>query len=358
MTDVAALALAAVDGASGYAERTGWRLADVDPAAAAVEANEKAELTRGAVELEPGSYPAVLEAPAFAELLAYFSYDAFGALGLIEERSYAFDKLGQKVFDERFSLADDALDARGLPKALRLRGHAQAARRARRGRRAAPASSGTARAPSAPAAGRRRPATRRRARCATGARCRSRSRSRAARPSSPEQLAELVGDGIYVTRLHYLSIVDPREGIVTGMTRDGTFRIRGGKIADPLVNLRFTVSVPQLLAELPGPDPRARADQPERLLRRALPDRAALAGGRDRALRRHRRRLWPRSLTRAVVDRAELVLAPAAQARRDEAGVGDPGDRDQGFAGPYSVSAESFGYAAARRTSSASSPPT
>ena len=96
MTDVAALALAAVDGASGYAERTGWRLEDVDPAAAAVEANEKAARTRGAVELEPGSYPAVLEAPAFAELLAYFSYDAFGALGLIEERSYAFDKLGER----------------------------------------------------------------------------------------------------------------------------------------------------------------------------------------------------------------------------------------------------------------------
>jgi len=70
--------------------------------------------------------------------------------------------------------------------------------------------------------------------------------------SSSEELAELVGDGIYVTRLHYLSIVDPREGIVTGMTRDGTFRIRGGRVADPLVNLRFTVSVPQLLAELPG----------------------------------------------------------------------------------------------------------
>ena len=69
---------------------------------------------------------------------------------------------------------------------------------------------------------------------------------------SAEELAELVGDGIYVTRLHYLSIVNPREGIVTGMTRDGTFRIRGGRVADPLVNLRFTVSVPELLAELPG----------------------------------------------------------------------------------------------------------
>jgi predicted Zn-dependent protease len=69
---------------------------------------------------------------------------------------------------------------------------------------------------------------------------------------STAELAELVGDGIYITRLHYLGIVDPREGVVTGMTRDGTFRIRGGRIADPLVNLRFTVAVPEFLTELPG----------------------------------------------------------------------------------------------------------
>jgi predicted Zn-dependent protease len=69
---------------------------------------------------------------------------------------------------------------------------------------------------------------------------------------SPDELAELVGDGIYVTRLHYLSIVNPREGVITGMTRDGTFRVRGGKVADPLVNLRFTVSVPQMLEQLHG----------------------------------------------------------------------------------------------------------
>jgi predicted Zn-dependent protease len=36
------------------------------------------------------------------------------------------------------------------------------------------------------------------------------------------------------------------------MTRDGTFRIRDGKIAEPLVNLRFTVAVPEVLAEVPG----------------------------------------------------------------------------------------------------------
>jgi PmbA protein len=62
----------------------------------------------------------------------------------------------------------------------------------------------------------------------------------------------VVGDGIHITRLHYLSVVSPRDGIVTGMTRDGTFRIRDGKRAEPLVNLRFTVSVPEMLADVPA----------------------------------------------------------------------------------------------------------
>ena len=64
----------------------------------------------------------MLEPPAFAELLTYFGYDAFSALGLIEERSYASGKIGEKVFDERFSLADDSLDPHGLPKAFDFEG--------------------------------------------------------------------------------------------------------------------------------------------------------------------------------------------------------------------------------------------
>jgi hypothetical protein len=36
------------------------------------------------------------------------------------------------------------------------------------------------------------------------------------------------------------------------MTRDGTFRIRDGKVAEPLVNLRFTVAMADVLAEVPG----------------------------------------------------------------------------------------------------------
>ena len=51
---------------------------------------------------------------------------------------------------------------------------------------------------------------------------------------------------------HYLGVVNPREALITGMTRDGTFRIRDGKVAEPLVNLRFTVSMLDLLGDVPG----------------------------------------------------------------------------------------------------------
>jgi len=251
MTDASVFALAAIEGASGHAEQASWRVGEVDPAEAGRTAVAKAERTRGAIELEPGSYAAVLEPYAFAELLLYFAYDAFGALGLIEERSYASGRIGEKVFDERFSLADDALDPRGLPKAFDFEGSPkQRAQLVENGvlrdvvwdrstaKRAGGGKKTTGHAP---------PSSLRR----WGPLPFSLSVD-GGEASSTEELAELVGDGIYVSRLHYLSIVNARDGVITGMTRDGTFRIRGGRIADPLVNLRFTVAMPELLAELPG----------------------------------------------------------------------------------------------------------
>ena len=251
MTDACVFALAAVDGASGHSEQTSWRVGEIDPAEAARAAVAKAERTRGAIELEPGSYAAVLEPYAFAELLMYFAYDAFGALGLLEERSYAAGRLGEKVFDEQLSVSDDGLDPRGLPKAFDFEGSPKqrvdlvengvfrdvvwdrsTAKRASGGRET------TGHAP--PSSLRRWGPLPFSLSVAGG------------EAGSAEELAQLVGDGIYVSRLHYLSVVNPRDGVITGMTRDGTFRIRGGRIADPLVNLRFTVAMPELLAELPG----------------------------------------------------------------------------------------------------------
>jgi PmbA protein len=251
MTDAMALVIAADEGRSGYAEQTAWRADEVDPAAVAREATQKAERTHGAAELEPGHYRAVLEPYALAELLENFAYDSFGALGLLEERGFLAGRIGERIFDPKVSIFDDSLDPRGLPKAFDFEGTPK--------KRVPLVADGVA--------------------CGvvwdrvTAARARDGAESTGHAPplgerdfgplpnalaiaggeaESVEELAELVGDGIYITRLHYLSVVHPRDGVITGMTRDGTFRIRDGKIAEPLVNLRFTVAVPEMLAEVPG----------------------------------------------------------------------------------------------------------
>jgi len=250
-TDAVALALAATDGASGYAEQTSWAVGDVDPAAVARQAFELAKRTANADELEPGTYRAVLGPYAVGELLQYFAFDAFSGLALLEERSYLAGKLGERRFDEKVSIADDALDPQGLPKQFDFEGvPKQRVPLVENGvlRGAVWDSTSAARAGgSRQSTGHAPPPAFRRwgplpfALSLAGGEA-----------ESIDELVELVGDGIYITRLHYLGIVEPRQGILTGMTRDGTFRIRDGKLAEPLVNLRFTVAVPDVLADVPG----------------------------------------------------------------------------------------------------------
>jgi PmbA protein len=251
ITDASVLALAASDEASGYAEATSWRAGDLDPAAVAREAAEKAARTEGADTPPPDTYRAVLEPYAISELLFYFGFTSLNALALLEGRSYLSGRLGERLFHESFSLWDDGLDPRGYPKAFDLEGVPKqrvalveegVARDVVWDRRTAKQADdghvSTGHGLSAPAQG-FGPIPFNLAMAGGDA-------------VSVDELAERVGDGIYVTRLHYLGVVDPREGLITGMTRDGTFRVEGGKVTKPLVNLRFTTSFPALAAGLLG----------------------------------------------------------------------------------------------------------
>ena len=248
LTDATVLALAADETRSGYAEATSWRVGELDPAATGREAADIAARTTGAGELEPGTYRAVLSPYAFGELLLYFGYSSLGALALLEGRSFMTGRLGERLFDERFSLTDDGRDPRGLPKAFDLEGVPK--------QRVELVEAGVAR----DVVWDRRTAHRE-GRESTGHALDATAQAHGPLPfnlsvapgdATDEELAERVGDGIYVTRLHYVNIVDAREGLLTGMTRDGTFRIENGRVTRPLVNLRFTTSVPELLASLPG----------------------------------------------------------------------------------------------------------
>jgi predicted Zn-dependent protease len=61
--------------------------------------------------------------------------------------------------------------------------------------------------------------------------------------ASLEELVAGIDDGFLVTRFHYVNVLDRPETLLTGMTRDGTFRIRKGEIAGAVRNFRFAESV-------------------------------------------------------------------------------------------------------------------
>ncbi len=59
-----------------------------------------------------------------------------------------------------------------------------------------------------------------------------------------------VEDGVLITRLWYLRMVQPETLLYTGLTRDGTFAIKDGKIAGPVKNFRFNESPVNVLKNI------------------------------------------------------------------------------------------------------------
>jgi len=68
--------------------------------------------------------------------------------------------------------------------------------------------------------------------------------------SSVDQMVASTERGILVTRLWYIREVDPYEKIFTGMTRDGTFLVEGGRVTAGLRNFRFNQSLIEMLSNV------------------------------------------------------------------------------------------------------------
>jgi predicted Zn-dependent protease len=81
--------------------------------------------------------------------------------------------------------------------------------------------------------------------------------------SKMEDLIAAVDRGILVTRLWYIREVDPFEKIMTGMTRDGTFLIEGGRPVHGVRNFRFNQSVVEMLRNVVAMSPSVRASGEE-----------------------------------------------------------------------------------------------
>jgi PmbA protein len=229
--------------ASGYAHAGSADIGDIDAEALGAEAAEKGDRMRGAQALEAGEYEVILEEYAVAGLLEYLSYIGFSGLALEEGRS--FMELGKKVMGDNVSIWDDGADPSGMPGPIDFEGVVR--------QRVDLITDGVANAVVHDAA--------------TGARAGSGSTGHALpAPNLVGPMAlntfmapgttardELIGGierGVWVTRFHYINPVHPKKAILTGMTKDGTFLIERGRLTRPVLNFRFTQSIPEAFSDV------------------------------------------------------------------------------------------------------------
>jgi predicted Zn-dependent protease len=210
---------------SGHASTAGESLAALDIAATARKAVANAKAAQNPVDIEPGDYTVVFEPSSVLDMLIFLipNLDAREA----EEGVTAFaGELGKQLFSEKVNLSYEISHPQ-LP-VMPFGSEGLAARRidwVKEGTlnrlfhdRFWAKEKGVAPDPNMTPL------------FMTG------------EDQSVDDLIADCDDGLLVKRLWYVRYVDRKELLLTGMTRDGLYRIKGGKIVGPVKNLRWNES--------------------------------------------------------------------------------------------------------------------
>jgi PmbA protein len=229
------------DGGSGYAESASVDARTIDATAIGREAAAKAQASANPVSVDPGDWPVVLEEYAVVDILSSLAYMGFSALAVQEERSFA--EPGKVIGSELVTIVDDATEPGAMPMAFDYEGVAK--------QRVVLVERGVCRdvvwdAQTAARAGRKSTGHGLPAPNSFGPFPLNMVMSPGT--TSRDDLVGGLERGLLVTRFHYTNPVHPKLAIVTGMTRDGTFLVEGGRIVGPVRNLRFTQSYLAALA--------------------------------------------------------------------------------------------------------------
>jgi predicted Zn-dependent protease len=241
--------IATGDDSSGYAASVSKSWADIDPAAVARKAVARCRASRAPRQLEPGAFEVVLEPAAVAEIFSWLNFIAFGSKMYEDGSSFLAGRIGERLMGENVTIVDDALDPacpglafdyEGTPRrrvTLIDRGVTQGVVHGRQSaRRAGTVSTGHAPPPTMAADG-----------------SLPLNLHLAAGGVPIDRLIAGVENGLLVTRFHYLNgLLEPRRALMTGMTRDGLLRIRRGRLAGGVRNLRFTDSMLDVFSRITG----------------------------------------------------------------------------------------------------------
>jgi predicted Zn-dependent protease len=230
------------EGGSGFAETFSSAVGDLDPEAIGRRAAGKASASQRPKPLDPGVSTVVLEPSAVSTLVGFLAWTGLGGRMLAEDRSCLSGKEGTQVAAPSISIWDDAADPQTLGIGFDFEGvprqrvdlvkdgvFLDGVYDMRTAKQTGKTSTGHALPPPNPDGPFPLNLF-----MATG-------------DASLEDMIAATDRGILVTRFHYSNIVNPIESSITGMTRDGTFLISGGEVAEPVMNFRMTQSILEAL---------------------------------------------------------------------------------------------------------------
>lgn len=233
------------DAGSGYASRHSADVGSLDVEAMAAEAADTCVRNQNAEALEPGTYEVVLAPYAVTDMLEHLGWVGFSALAVQEHRS--FMRMGERLMSESVTIRDDCRDPELFPYPFDYEGVSTQPVDIIRG--------GVCNAVLYDTPTAKRDGVR-----STG---HSLPQPNTFGPyaahlvmlpgeQTVEELIAPVRRGLYVTRFWYVRDVDPLRTIITGMTREGTFRIEDGELRGPVRDLRFTQSIVEALDDVRG----------------------------------------------------------------------------------------------------------
>lgn len=195
--------------------------------------------------IEPGAYTVIFEPAAVADFLLFLSWEALNGLAFAEGRSCFSGKTGRKVVGENVTLCDDfthpltpgrPFDYEGMARQKVIMIENGIFITAVHDRKTAglTGSQNTGHALPQPDTYGPLPL----------------NLVMSPGESSLEEMIASTSKGLLITRLHYSNILNPMTMILTGMTRDGFYEIRDGRIARGLKNMRYTESVLHILSNI------------------------------------------------------------------------------------------------------------
>jgi len=247
ISSVASNVIFSRDSKSGYAAMIGRDPGRLDAASLGLIARDKClSGSERLHEIEPGEYEVILEAEAVAGLFEWLSYIGFGSKNFLDGTSFMAGRIGNKIIGDNITIVDDPTDPNCLPIPFDFEGVPKC--------RLPLIENGVAKnvcfdSMTAHEAG-------------------VKSTGHGLPPAANEggmpmhlhiipgnhSLDEMIAScqkAILITRFHYINgFLDPRNAVLTGMTRDGTFLVENGKITKAVRNLRFTQNMLQALSDV------------------------------------------------------------------------------------------------------------